>query len=666
MDKFVVKRARSDANDNSTVKVPTSTTAPLTHSNILIEQPQPTPSTSGLISMSVEIDSSSPVPRKAASTVSTSKNTRGFKHEWIKIYPWLMYDKQNEKAYCNICREAKGQHLLYDSKLVKAAFIDDGFNNWKRAIERFKGHEKSDCHRCAVLKTSYRSAGVNVVIGLSKAKREEMALARSALRGIVTSIIFLARQGLAIRGKTEDSSNFRQILSLRATDNSDLHSWLARSQYKWISHDIQNELLQQLSETVLRNITESIKSAPYYSIMIDETTDCSRHEQLVICFRYCDTKLQIHEVFTGFYELERQDAATLFTIIRDILCRFNIDINNCRGQCYDGAANVAGSLNGVQAKIRDVESRALFVHCAAHTINLVVQDSVAAVSTYRDALNTFGTLITFVRDSPKRLRLFESLQHTDANALRPFCPTRWVLQESALTSIKLNYLELWRFLDEISASDRSEAGAKAASFSTQLSKFQTFFNLSTLLKIFTAIGTVNQALQASNLHLRQARNLITNLKILLQSFRNSFDDIWINVTQEAQELGIDGPVIPRTRRAPRRLEDGADGHTSASAEQYYRFTFTELIDAALGGIENRFVSETWTFLSEVELALITKPVKTELISTFYRSDLDAERLNLHVSMFHDLIQQQGRQVKTFSDIVDILKTDVTMRVMLPE
>ena len=59
------------------------------------------------------------------------------------------------------------------------------------------------------------------------------------------------------------------------------------------------------------------------------------------------------------------------------------------------------------------------MHCAAHTSNLVVQDSVAEVAAYRDVLNIVGTLITFVRDSLKRLRCVERLQQEEANALRP-------------------------------------------------------------------------------------------------------------------------------------------------------------------------------------------------------------------------------------------------------
>ena len=119
-------------------------------------------------------------------------------------------------------------------------------------------------------------------------------------------------------------------------------------------------------------ILADVRNAQRYAIMLDETTDCSRREQLVMCFRYCDYQLDVHEVFVGFHELERQESTTLFTITKDIFSRYNMDIENCRGQCYDGAPNVAGSLNGLQAKISQREPRALFVHCAAHNINLVV------------------------------------------------------------------------------------------------------------------------------------------------------------------------------------------------------------------------------------------------------------------------------------------------------
>jgi len=213
------------------------------------------------------------------------------KHEWIDTFPWLIYDDPSSRAFCKICQQAKERRLVDNVKVVKTTFITDGYNDWKHALERFKGHEQSDCHRSAVMKLCYMASGQNIASGLSQAKSAEMATARSALHRIVTTIMFLGEQGLAIRGKTEDSSNFRKLLSLRASDVDELKAWLARSRYRWISHDVQNEILQLLANDVLRRVLADVREARYYAVMIDETSDCSRHEQLVLCPRFCDSQL---------------------------------------------------------------------------------------------------------------------------------------------------------------------------------------------------------------------------------------------------------------------------------------------------------------------------------------------------------------------------------------
>jgi hypothetical protein len=247
-------------------------------------------------------------------------------------------------------------------------------------------HESSDCHRSATLKLHAFVRGINVEKSLSKAKQDEMIAARDALHKIFTSLVFLAKQGLAIRGKTDVTSNLQQPLELRGNDSVNMQSWLARTQCKWLSHDIQNEILQLLSNDVVRRLLHDIRAAQFFALMLDETTDASRHEQMAVCVRFTDDELNIHEIFMGFYVLEHQDADTLYRVVEDVLHRFNFSLASCRGQCYDGAANVAGRINGLQARVRRQESRALFVHCGAHSLNLVVQDAVSCTTAYRDAL----------------------------------------------------------------------------------------------------------------------------------------------------------------------------------------------------------------------------------------------------------------------------------------
>ena len=60
-----------------------------------------------------------------------------------------------------------------------------------------------------------------------------------------------------------------------------------------------------------------------------------------------------------------------------------LDIKNCRGQGYDGAAVMSEKYAGLHKKIEDVTPHAYLVHCASHNLNLVVKDAMEAVTETR-------------------------------------------------------------------------------------------------------------------------------------------------------------------------------------------------------------------------------------------------------------------------------------------
>lgn len=97
---------------------------------------------------------------------------------------------------------------------------------------------------------------------------------------IFSSIRYLAVQGIALRGHTDDNSNFKQLLSLRSKDVTQLKSWLCRTKHKWMSHDIMNEVLALLSLNVQQKLLRRIKDGTYFSILADETTDISVNEEI--------------------------------------------------------------------------------------------------------------------------------------------------------------------------------------------------------------------------------------------------------------------------------------------------------------------------------------------------------------------------------------------------
>ena len=66
-----------------------------------------------------------------------------------------------------------------------------------------------------------------------------------------------------------------------------------------------------------------------------------------------------------------------------------------------------------------------------------------------------------------------------------------------------------------------------------------------------------------------------------------------------------------------------------------------LIDAAVGALDSRDVNLIrGFFLADIERALTTMPVDISVISSFFDADVDSEHLKMHVSMFHDLLQQK--------------------------
>ena len=107
-----------------------------------------------------------------------------------------------------------------------------GDSNWKKALQRFASHEKSEMHREAIMKLAARSSKMDVSVQLSKSHDIETRNNRAMFLKLLECIRYLARQGLPFRGHHEDSvafeGNLYQLLLLQAKDNTQLASWLKK------------------------------------------------------------------------------------------------------------------------------------------------------------------------------------------------------------------------------------------------------------------------------------------------------------------------------------------------------------------------------------------------------------------------------------------------------
>ena len=244
-------------------------------------------------------------------------------------------------------------------------------------MPRIRRHEASKCHQDAVqvmivLPKTTRDIGETLSSAHMKKKEES----RKVLVKIIQNIKFLSRQGTALRGHDDAESNFTQLFKLRELDNPVLTTWLRTRSDKYMSPEIQNELLEVMSLSILQSIASQLQSSSMFGIMADECVDVSNHEQLAICFRFVDNCLEVHEHFVGLYEIPDISADTILHALKDCLIWMNLNWSRCRLQCYDGSSNMTGNRTGVATQVLSIESRALFTHCHGYSLNLAVCDTI--------------------------------------------------------------------------------------------------------------------------------------------------------------------------------------------------------------------------------------------------------------------------------------------------
>ena len=503
------------------------------------------------------------------------------------------------KVLCFDCAKAceLGQDLRFRHQ--EPAFSSAGFGNWKKAKEKMSQHARSEMHKHALALKS--EPAIPEVV--SSAEKREQEMARSCLLKIVTTVRFLARQGLPLRGHTESSGNFAQLLELRASDSPVLQKWLQR-RTSFTSHDVQNEILEILSHEILRDITAEIsgkRSAEtsadvrFFAVIVDGTQDVSGKEQESISLRFVDDNLNVCEEFVGFYEPGSTTGADLAAMIEDALCRLGLPLSHLRGMAFDGAANMSGVFNGAQAILRRKQPAALFVHCGAHCANLIAKESCDASEIVRNALQVVNEVGKLFGESAKFRTKFgdictggEGAPSTNAQKLRPLCPTRWTVRLSAVDAVLTQYTEVLQALGVLS-SEGSHVAARASGLHSQLVQGMTLVSLQMARTILAPLDRLNRRLQSETCTVTDLLQSVKLTKETVASLRETADETIGGFLKKVDTVAELEPVsLPRRRRPPARLTGDAAAHHPTSVTEYLRHQFFTMLDRTSAQLDERF------------------------------------------------------------------------------
>lgn len=519
---------------------------------------------------------------------------------------------------------AKKKGLFTSAHKLEPKFVTTGFNNWKNGSEKFSSHEKSSNHLNAIRMLQDASSSP-LVRTLYSHQVKSYKDSQAALRLIMSSVLYLAQQGLPLRGEEHSEGNLMKLLQLRSQDVPEFQNWLKKSK-PFTSWAIQNEILKIAAHAVLRKVVNQA-DGKIFSVIVDETSDIAVQEQVSICVRMVNNKLEPEEFFLGLYETSATTGEVLFKIIVDALQRMGLPINNLRGQCYDGAANMSGRFHGVKARIIEKQPAAIYVHCFNHSLNLAVQDALKSQTLIRDTLNTVHEIATLLRSSPKRMGIFrEEVEASSESYLqpRPLCPTRWVLRVKSVDAVLASFQSIMNTLEEISSSN-DKAAAKASGLLSQMEKAEFYFGLilaKTLLQPIEVLSrnlqeksaTVQGGIMSANITLQHLVAIKTNC---------AFEDLWSSMEENALRYQLAPAVLPRPRRPPKRFQTYDVERQFETVKERLRSIFFGAVESCVETINDRFSQEGVKWYSDLEGTLVNWKIlpsrrdKLEEICSFY-------------------------------------------------
>lgn len=543
---------------------------------------------------------------------------RTFRQEWYKSYERLEYSQELDSAFCFYCR-------AFPTVGMETAFVSCGFKKWGKANQRFSIHQKSNSHKeafCKVngYKQSISSSG-NIIGLIDKNHSKVVSDNRNYLKNILETLLYCAKQGIAIRGHEEDSKsinkgNFIELLTLRAKDNNLIQRYYLDKEksFNYVHHSYLNMFLTYMSDYILKSIISEILSAGIFSILIDETQDLSRHEQVSVFIRYVNN-LEPKEVFLGFYRTNSTDGESLVDLIKEVLKLNGLKLEDIRGQCYDGAASMRGAYNGVQARIRKENSLAVYLHCYAHILNLCLVDLAKQITCVRNMFGTLRTLYSFIGASSKRFSVFEQMLSSDVGpkTLKTLCDTRWSCRYEALRSVFHNLTAVIDTLAEIAESDR-ECGSDAAALLKSIQTFEFIFSLILLEDVLLKTNILSKYLQSSTLNYGLVSQMVKETIRSFEELRTdeNFQKVW-DKAAIISESGFSQPKLPRIKSIPLKLGGGKKQTLQTVQDHFRTNVFYGIIDTVIMCMNSKFKENDLSLLNSMNNVLFNESPSNQSI-----------------------------------------------------
>lgn len=591
------------------------------------------------------------------------KTTRDFRKEWFAKYPWLGFYVESKTARCYPCE-----------KYLKKEFQ---FQNWKKEKRLTKHSCSKKNHREAMSlwlrdkKAEREQRKVKSVIDLLDENHAEIVRSnREYLKVIIETLLFTAQQNIAQRSHVESRTNleddsdtnrgnFLELIHLRAKDipwlKEKLKSQMERHR-AWLSPEIQNEIINIIADFVFKEICEEILGVDYVSVILDETSDISRIEQVAICISYVFKGVK-KETFVGFYDTKSTEGITLYQLLLEALSKLGLDPAKIVGECFDGASNVReGKEKGLATRMKECSPLAIYVHCYGHRLNLALNDVMTEIEILRKTLGAIQALYNFIEASPKRHAIYQDVETNESlrYKLKPQSETRWCCRYEAVKAVDCELERIIKTLLLLSDDKNTSTYANSRSLLKSICDFQFVLGLKVLKLVFSNTNALSRYLQGKKIDVSSASKTAAMTRMTLNGCRNERDfELLIEQTTTTgrmiENLLLDSDFDYCEAKLPRRSQLAEHADAKTAIRSHFRINvYYAVLDKVDAELNARFAGKDNELLCALgDVVFSDRPSEASFTAVANHYSIDCELLRAEKNHFLDFISSASPSAGDF-------------------